>query len=289
VPSLRWTRVPARKGGGAGFPPLFLIHGFATTASQCWVSTGWIRRLGADRDLILGQLPWHDDEYLTEALQDFGSPEGFDFHDIPLQDSPDVLLTADDVVDALSEAIRMIVSQHSDDSTGVDLLGYSLGARLAWDLAANESHLVRRVCLGGLPATDRLAEVSRAISQSRSSAMGNGPRDPILEPSGPAAESPSPQVREVLNFVESSPLDRALLERCADRLSVPAFSPGEANVPGQPTLLVSGEADAVADDGSLARLLPGGSRYVKLPRRTHVDALTSGQFARAVRAHLDAD
>lgn len=268
MPDLRWTRVAPRKGRGAGFPPLMLIHGFATTVTQCWISTGWIRRLGDERDLVLVQLPWHDDETLTDTLAAAFPDRGVDEHALPLEDSEEFPLTAQDVLDGLAEVIDTITS--SPARPQVDVLGYSLGARLAWDLAGEEPQRVRRLCLGGLPATDRLADLARALG----------------EPTQGPTDEADPAVSEVLRFVDSSTLRREALAHCANRLSHPAFSPGPHNAPPQEALLVSGESDVVADDAVLLTYLPDTARHVVLPRRNHVDSLTSGQFVRAVTSFL---
>lgn len=275
MPALRWTRVAPGEGRGAGLPPLLLIHGFATTVTQCWISTGWLRRLGPERDLVLIQLPWHDDAALAEALTSGFPDRRLEEHSLPLEDSEECPLTAQDVIDGLSEIVHETTRTLARPA--VDVLGYSLGARLAWGLAGEEPHRVRRLCLGGLPATDRLADLAHVLE-----GPGRGRAD-----SAASEGSPDPAVSEVLRFVESSNLPPEGLARCAERLSRPKFSPSPHNAPVQEALLVSGEADVVADDAILLTYLPATTRHVTLPRRNHVDALTSGQFVRAVTSFLD--
>lgn len=302
MPALRWARVAPGEGRGAGLPPLLLIHGFATTVTQCWISTGWLRRLGPERDLVLIQLPWHDDAALAEALTSGFPDRRLEEHSLPLEDSEECPLTAQDVIDGLSEIVHE--TTRTLPRPAVDVLGYSLGARLAWDLAGEEPHRVRRLCLGGLPATDRLADLARVLEgpgRGRAdSAVSEGSPDPAVSevPDGPGDShgpqssarpvgTPDPAVTEVLRFVESSNLPPEGLARCAERLSRPKFSPSPHNAPVQEALLVSGEADVVADDAILLTYLPATARHVSLPRRNHVDALTSGQFVRAVASFLD--
>lgn len=279
MPELRWTRVTGRHAEDAGFPPLVAIHGFATTVTQCWLATGWLRRLGSSRNLIFIHMPWHADESVTDALNRLDSRRKVTHGSIEIEDSARHPLGPLDVLDALSEAVRQALISSPQDTgwsraTSVDLLGYSLGARLAWDFAAEEPSLIRRVALGGLPAHDGLAEVCRVLSAG----------------SFASVTRPSSATAEIEQFVHDSVLDKAGLMLCAERLSSPPFTPSFENAPKQPSLLVTGQEDQIAKDSAeLLRYLNDGARFIELPGRTHVDALTSGEFARAVVRHLGED
>ncbi|WP_129658049.1 alpha/beta fold hydrolase [Rothia uropygialis] len=279
MPELRWTRVTGLDAEDAGFPPLVAIHGFATTVTQCWLATGWLRRLGSSRNLIFIHVPWHADESVTDALNRLDARRQVTHGSIELEDSTRHPLGPLDVLDALSEAVRQALIASPQDAgwsraTSVDLLGYSLGARLAWDFAVEEPSLIRRVAFGGLPAHDGLAEVCRDLGAG-SFASGT---------------LPSSAAVEIEQFVHDSVLDRSGLMLCAERLSSPPFAPSFENAPKQPALLVTGQDDRVAGDSAdLLRYLDGETRFIQLPGRTHVNALTSREFARAVVRHLGED
>lgn len=280
MPSLRWTRVSGRQAEDAGFPPLVAIHGFATTVTQCWLSTGWLKRLDSRRDLILLHLPWHTDESAATSIRRLAPDRVVREGSIALSDSSAHPLGIPDVLDAAADAVRQAPVDPSragivtPSPRTVDLLGYSLGARLAWDLAVEEPVLVRRLVLGGLPAHDELAEVARFLR--------SGPQRRVEE----APES----VAEIETFVQDSPLPADDLAVCADRLSTPPFLPAEEHSPTQPTLLAVGGKDRVAWDSSeLLAFLRPDARYLALPRRTHANALTSGAFTRAVQSFLEED
>ncbi|MDN5605508.1 MAG: hypothetical protein L0G59_08840 [Kocuria sp.] len=279
MPDLRWTRVAGEHSDDAGSVPLVLVHGFATTVTQCWLATGWLRRLGSQRTLVFLHLPWHDDASVASRIRAQCGQRRVTEGVLALEDSLDHSLTALDVLDSMSEAIRRSLDDEANGSRGpdrgvVDLFGYSLGARLSWDLACEEERLVRRLVLGGLPAHDELSGFAHGV---RTGSLRDDP-------------SVSPAAREVLEFVEASDLDERGLLTCADRLSVPEFRPSTGHAPTQPTLVVAGSKDNVAQDSpDLVEYLGPQAVYRELPGRTHVNALTSGAFARAVTAHLDAN
>ena len=113
-----------------GRRPVLLIHGFTRSAELDWIEPGWPTALAAQgRGTIAVDLPGH------------GS--------CPPADSDAVSVNA--IIAAMVAAI---------DGTGqelADVIGYSLGARLAWSLAATGrvGHLV----LGGLSPTDPISGV----------------------------------------------------------------------------------------------------------------------------------
>lgn len=279
MPDLRWTRVSGEHAEGAGSVPLVLVHGFATTVTQCWLATGWLRRLGSERTVVFLHLPWHDDASAASRIRAHDGQRSVTEGVLALEDSSDHSLTSLDVLDSMSEAIRQSLGLEANGSQGsdhgvVDLFGYSLGARLSWDLACQEDRLVRRLVLGGLPAHDELAEFAHGV---RTGSLRNDP-------------GMSDAAREVLEFVDAAELDQSGLLTCADRLSVPEFRPSAGHAPTQPTLVVAGSEDKVAQDSpNLVEFLGPDAVYRELLGRTHVNALTSGAFARAVAAHLDAD
>lgn len=224
--------------------------------------------MGRDRDVVLVELPWHEDPRLGGKDDDAARTGTLDLGPAG-PGSPAV----HDLLDALSEAA--LAAADASGGHRVDVLGYSFGARLAWELAVLEPRLVRRLALGGLPAGDPLADlVAGGGLASRDS--------PSPEGSPPAGAAPA----AVRGLLEASDLPRAGLVRFARTFGRDRFDP--LPPPTQPVLLALGGADRVAAGGeALAGLLPAGSRFLDLPGRTHVDALTSGVFARAARDHLD--
>ena len=123
------------------------------------------------------------------------------------------------------------------------MVGYSLGARLAWTLAATGrlGHLV----LGGLAPTDTIAGVD--IELVGAIARGD-------------AEAPDPHIEELatrsLPWLE---LDQTLLLLKA--LSAEPFDPS-VDIPRTPTLVVAGTEDDRTDH--IAATLPDAT-YITVP------------------------
>ncbi|NBH12002.1 alpha/beta fold hydrolase, partial [Amycolatopsis sp. SID8362] len=96
---------------------MLLLHGFASDGHTDWVSTGWPAALVASgRPVLVPDLPGHG-----------SSPA-----------------PADTTPKAITEELAIAVGEVSE----VDVVGYSLGARLAWELPALLP--VRRLVLGGI-------------------------------------------------------------------------------------------------------------------------------------------
>lgn len=261
--SLDAQYLPSTGQDASSRPAVVLVHGFAVTARQCWVQTGWERRLGRSRDLVLVSLPWHGrtpgQPSFSVALQPPDHPEGA---------APD----AGDVLDGLAQLLQEICQDTG--RSAVDLVGYSLGSRFCWNLAAEVPDLVHRSVLGGLPATDRLAALLPHLPGR------HGP---------PAShrQEPDSATAEVLELVHRSSLPEQDMVACAQALANPPFRPEPHSA--VPTLLVRGTQDVVADGvQELAGLLQPAAEVLELPGRTHVDALTSGTFVRAVGQFLTA-
>jgi pimeloyl-ACP methyl ester carboxylesterase len=128
-----------------GERPVLLVHGFTSSAQIDWIEPGWPQALAAQgRGTVAVDLPGH------------GS--------CPAADRDAISVSA--IIAGLVAAI---------DSTGqdeADVVGYSLGARLAWPLAATGR--VGRLVLEGLGTTDPLAgmdiELLRAVAKGEAEA-----------------------------------------------------------------------------------------------------------------------
>ena len=111
----------------AGLRPVLLIHGFSSSTKLNWVDSGWITTLqDAGRRVITVDLPGHGRSH---------SPEDLDSY-TPSRIRADLLQIA---TDAGARPLR-----DGDPSTGLDVIGYSLGSRLAWEFGATQPELVHR-------------------------------------------------------------------------------------------------------------------------------------------------
>ena len=129
----------------AGLRPVLLLHGFSSSAKLNWEDTGWLAALlEAGRRVITVDLPGHGRS---------GAPEDMDSYS-PSRIRADLLQIA---FDAGARPLR-----DGDPTSGLDVIGYSLGSRLAWEFGATQHELVHRLVLGGPNTADPLAEFDLA-------------------------------------------------------------------------------------------------------------------------------
>ncbi|MEB7504592.1 alpha/beta fold hydrolase [Arthrobacter koreensis] len=235
--------------GGSALRPVLALHGFASSAELNWESTGWINALtDAGRRVITVDLPGHGRSSSPEERENY----------YPSRIRAQLL-------DLLSEAgVRPLAD--GDPSSGVDVLGYSLGSRLAWELGAAAPHIVHRMVLGGPGAGDPLAEFDL-----------DGARQSLADGT-PLADPVSADLLRMAQLVPSNNLD-ALLTLIAAIKEEP-FSP-EAAVPAMPLLLVAGEQDELAVTAPRLAALNGQADLLLLPGRRHANAVTSRAFKNA--------
>jgi pimeloyl-ACP methyl ester carboxylesterase len=136
-----------------------------------------------------------------------------------------------------------------------DVMGYSMGARIASFLALAEPTLVRSLVLGGLG--DRLVR-DAGLPEAIAEAMEAPSLDSLADPTQ----------RLFRAFADQTKSDRAALAACV-RGSRRRLTPQEAARITQPTLVAVGERDTLAGDPSkLVALLPRAEALV-IPGRDH--------------------
>jgi pimeloyl-ACP methyl ester carboxylesterase len=242
----------------AGLRPVLLIHGFSSSSKLNWEDTGWIAAfLEAGRRVITVDLPGHGRS---------GAPEDLDSYS-PSRIRADLLQI---VFDA---GVRPV--HDGDPASGVDVVGYSLGSRLAWEFGATQPELVHRMVLGGPNIADPLADFD-LIAAQRYLADGT----PIADESTAgllkmAMLLPSNNIFALLSLVEA--------------IKAEPFDPAEA-VPHMPMLLVAGDQDErAATMPQLAELgIRAGSmaEQLVLPGRNHTNAITSRVFKQGAISFL---
>lgn len=167
-----------------------------------------------------------------------------------------------DDVDALLDQLAL------DEAPGA--IGYSMGARLLWRHAGTRPSAFSALVLGGLPAGDPFDgfDVERARRILAGEEQATGAEGFVAELAGVFPEH-----------------DPDTLVQLAGEVSRTLFAPDEAP-PQVPTLLMTGDRDARADDTQeLLPLLPHGS-FLPIPGRNHVNAPTSGTFRREATRFL---
>lgn len=221
---------------GTGRPVVFL-HGFASNGAQDWPVAEWAG-VFADRPRLVVDLPAHG---ASPALGTAATSR---------------------VLDALADAVG------ADE---VDLVGYSLGARLAWDLARRPDVSVRRLVLGGLSAGEPFAAVD--LDAARTAVDGGAaPTDPLTGMIVHMASLPGNRPSELIDLIEG--------------LAAEPFVPQPERL-ALPVLLLGGADDAMAAGiDELARLLPT-ARAQRVPG-DHLAALHAAEFRAAVQDFLSA-
>lgn len=221
---------------GQGRPVAFL-HGLASRGSVDWPDREWEGVLG-DRPRMVIDLPAHGDSVALGSA------------------------TTSVVLDTIASSIG---------AEEVDLVGYSLGARLAWDLAHHPGVAVRRLVLGGLSAGEPFAFVD--LPAARAALAGDRPpRDPLTGMIVQMVSMPGNRPADLLSLIEG--------------LAAEPFVPGHS-APAVPVLLLGGADDEMAAGiDALAAMLPD-ARAQRVPG-DHLSALHTAEFRRAVQEFLAA-
>lgn len=241
----------------AGLRPVLLLHGFASSAEMNWQSTGWINALTeAGRKVITVDLPGHG---RSPAPADAGA-----YRPSTIRSGLAALL--------VSAGIRPLAD--GDGASGVDIVGYSLGSRLAWEFGAAAPEYVHRMVLGGPGAGDPLAEFD--LDGARASLAG-GP---------PLADPVSADLLRMATLVPSNDLEA--LFTLIQAIKLEPFRPADA-VPGMPLLLVAGDKDALAATAPQLADLNGRADLLLLPGRSHANAVTARPFKAAAVQFLGPD
>ena len=226
--------------------PIVLVHGFASNKEVNWVAPGWVTTLTrAGRRVI--------------ALDDRGHGASAKLYD-----------PADYRSAIMAEDVRGLI-----DHLGLpraDVMGYSMGARIAAFLALAHPDRVRSAVLGGLGI--RLVE-------------GVGLPDTIAL----ALEAPSladvtdPTAYMFRAFAEHTKSDLRALAACL-RGSRETLSRDEVGRIAVPVLVAVGSADHIAGSPQeLAALIPG-AQALAIPGRDHMLAVGDRVFKSAVLEFL---
>ncbi|MBQ1082510.1 alpha/beta fold hydrolase [Nocardiopsis sp. B62] len=228
--TMRYADLPPQTPGD--HLPVLLLHGFGTTFEMNWSAAGWPRAFDtAGRRVIGPDLRGHG---VSDKPTDSGLylPEHF-------------------VADLLGLLDELDVER-------VDVVGYSMGSRIAWELALTAPERVRRTVLGGFGPADALAGLGAA------------------EPG--AGDTPFDHVYRTVAALPGN--DASALAACARGQAARPFQE-EPRPEGLPPLLVAGARDTVAEGAAGLAERCGGS-FVEIPGRDHANAVSSRVFKQAV-------
>lgn len=228
--------------------PVVLIHGFASTKEVNWVHPGWVSTLTrAGRRVI--------------ALDDRGHGQ-----------SAKLYAPADYHTDKMAEDVRALLDHL--DIAKADVMGYSMGARIAAFLSRDHPERVRSAILGGLGI--KLVE-GVGLPETIALALEAPSLDAVADPMG----------RMFRAFAEQTRSDLKALAACI-RGSRQTLSREEAAKLRMPILIAVGSRDDVAGSPqALAALIPG-ARALEIPGRDHMLAVGDRVFKTGVLQFLRA-
>jgi pimeloyl-ACP methyl ester carboxylesterase len=222
--------------------PILLIHGFASSVAVNWRSTSWIDTLAGDgRQVIAYDVRGHGS---SAKLYD---PAAYDLG-----------LLAGDGRNLLD---RLGVSR-------ADVMGYSMGARIATVLTLDHPRTVRSLVIGGMGSklTAGLGG-EETIAAALEAPHGTVATDPVAE--------------GYRTFAERTQSDLRALAACmrAERQPIPAARLKQIRVPA--LVAVGTKDDRVGSADELAALIPGAD-VLHIAGRDHMLATGDRQFKAGV-------
>jgi len=228
--------------------PIVLVHGFASNKEVNWVAPGWVTTLTrAERRVI--------------ALDNRGHGESTKLYDPAAYHS--AIMAAD---------VRALI-----DHLGIgraDVMGYSMGARIAAFLALANPERVRSAVLGGLGM--HLVE-GVGLPDTIANALEAPTLADVRDPTGYMFRA----------FAEQTKSDLRALAACL-RGSRQTLSPAEAGRIALPVLVAVGTKDPVAGSATeLAALMPD-ARALPILDRDHMLAVGDRAFKAGVLEFLAA-
>jgi pimeloyl-ACP methyl ester carboxylesterase len=233
------------EGEGA---PVLLVHGFASSSRINWVNPGWFAALSAAgfRAIAIDNRGHGESEKLY-APSDYS-----------------VAKMADD-------AARLL--DHLGIETA-DVIGYSMGGRIAVALAIEHPDRVRRLVLGG-------------VGESLVAGMRNGETIATALEAADPGDVEDEAALGFRRFADRNGSDRRALAACARALVTP-FAPERIAEIAQAVLIVNGAEDRIAGSARPLTALLRRSKLMEIPRRDHMTSVGDKAFKEAALAFLAA-
>jgi pimeloyl-ACP methyl ester carboxylesterase len=213
--------------------PILLVHGFASTKNVNWVYPTWVSELKKNG-------------YRVIALDNRGHGESAKLYDPAEYGIP---IMAGDII-ALMDHLGI---------ERADIMGYSLGGRMAAWLALNRRERLRSAILGG---------IAMAMIE------GGGPGENVaLALEAPSLEAVTdPVARTFRAFADQTRSDRLALAACL-RGSRGFMTRDEVARIAVPVLIAVGTKDEVAGSAHELGEIIAGSQVLDIPDRDHMRAV----------------
>lgn len=222
--------------------PILLVHGFASSHAVNWVFPLWVKALTGD-----GRR--------TIALDNRGHGRSTKLYSPAAYDTR---IMAEDCL-RLLDHLRL---------ERVDVMGYSMGARISAFLTLHHPTRVRSLVIGGLgihlvDGVGLPVEIADAMETDRPELLVD------------------PQQKTFRAFAEATKSDRAALAACI-RGSRQLLSPAEVGRIAAPTLICVGTKDDVAGDPHRLGALMSDAKVADIPNRDHNRAVGDRVYREAV-------
>ena len=246
VMSVEGHRIATYTWGDEGADPVLCVHGFSSSCRDNWVDTGWVRDLTRQGFRVIGV-----DQRGHGASDKPHDPRAY-------------------TMSALLSDLEIVLDTYLVDEARY--VGYSLGARVGWQLAVDASLRVSRAVLGGIPDGTPLGRLD--LGQARA----------FVEDGAPITD---PVTRNYVTLSERvAGNDLRSLIALAEGMRLGDADPDPAHPPRQPILFATGSEDAILERSrQLAAVTPHGS-FVEIPGRHHFNTPGSRDFRRAALEFL---
>ena len=237
---------PAEGPEGGRGDPVLLIHGFASNVATNWVEPGWVRTLtGAGFRVIAFDNRGHGASAKLYDTKDYGAP-------------------------LMAEDARRLLDHLK--IARADVVGYSMGARIAAFLAMAHPARVRGLVFAGL-GTNMVRGVA-----------GTGPVARALEADS-IDDVTNQTARTFRAFAEQTKSDLKALAACIRSARAPITGEDLARL-NCPVLVVVGELDVIGGEAAPLAALMANARAVTVPGRDHMRTVGDRVFKEAVLEFL---
>lgn len=241
------TRLATYTWGDLDDPVVVIVHGFASNARDNWVLTGWVRKLSRAGYRVL-------------AIDQ----RGHGLSDKPHESSAYAIGT-------LATDVETVMDQYLVEDAFY--VGYSLGARVGWEVVRDLPHRINRDVLGGVPDGIPLERLD--LDEVRR----------YIEDGEPVQDSATLNYIALTERVPGNDL-RSLLALAEGMRTSRTVDPDPSNAPTQPILFATGAKDGVIEGSrALADAAPNG-RFFEIPDRHHFNAPGARAFKDAALEFL---
>ncbi|WP_447947500.1 alpha/beta fold hydrolase [Microbacterium lacticum] len=235
-------RIATYSWGDEADPVVVVVHGFASSTKDNWVATGWVRDLLRAGYRVIGL-----DQRGHGASDKPHEPGDYSIRQL-----------AGDVESVLDTYLV-------DDARYV---GYSLGARVGWEVVQDIPVRIPRAVLGGVPDGIPLArlDMDQVVA--------------LIERGTPVTDPVTQNYIRLTERVAGNDL-RALLAIVGGMRESKTVDPDARHVPQQPVLFATGSLDAIIDGSRALAAATPQARFLEIPDRHHFNAPGSRVFRQA--------